>query len=310
MGIKDQLFKWFKSKDKNGKEMKLEYVLDGEPKTTEDIEKVFKAFDLESKFEIFKPLIRSKIDFELVPSDDDKIKIGQSKIGGKPDLTSSSEWPMTKANKSLSFIGQINCAELKIFDKENLLPSKGLISFFYCSDQEAWGFDPKDFDRFKVIYTEPIDNLVRIEFPKDLEDHSIFQPNELKFDCSLSLPGWEHDSIDGTLSDNETDNYIEISSGTENQILGYANCIQGPMELECQLVTNGLYCGNPSGYEDPKRKELESGKEDWVLLLQVDSEEDNAGMMWGDSGKLYYWIRKQDLKDKNFDKSWFVLQCY
>jgi len=310
MGIKDKLFKWFKSKDKDGREMNLGYVLDGEPKTTDDIEKVFKAFDLESKFEMFKPLIRSKIDFELMPSDDDKIKIGQSKIGGKPDLSSSSEWPMTKANKSLSFIGQINCGELKTFDKDSLLPSKGLISFFYCSDQEAWGFDPKDSDRFKVIYTESIDNLECIEFRKDLEDHSIFQPNELKFDCSLSLPGWEHDSIDGILSEDETDNYIEISSGTENQIFGYANCVQGPMELECQLVTNGLYCGAPSGYEDPKRKELESGKEDWILLLQLDSEEDNAGMMWGDSGKLYYWIRKQDLKNKNFDKSWFVLQCY
>lgn len=310
MGIKDQLFKWFKSKDKDEKEMNLGYVLDSEPKTIEDTEKVFKAFDLESKFEIFKPLIRSKIDFKLVASSDDKVKIGQSKIGGKPDLSSSSEWPMTKTNKSLSFIGQLNCAELKTFDNDSLLPRSGLISFFYCSDQEAWGFDPKDADKFKVVYAESIDNLERIDFPKDLEDHSIFQPNELNFDSSLSLPGWEHDSIDGVLSDDETDNYIEISSGAENQIFGYANCVQGPMELECQLVTNGLYCGDPSGYENPKRKELESGKEDWILLLQLDSEEDNSGMMWGDSGKLYYWIRKQDLKDKNFEKSWFVLQCY
>lgn len=130
MGIKDQLFKWFKSNDKDGLEINLGYVLDGEPKTTEDIKKVFKAFDLESKFEIFKPLIRSKIDFELVPSNDDQIKIGQSKVGGKPDLLSSSEWPMTNTNKNLSFIGQLNCAELKTFDNDSLLPSNGLISFF------------------------------------------------------------------------------------------------------------------------------------------------------------------------------------
>ena len=309
MGIKDQLFKWFKVQIKDD-EMNIGYVLDGEPKSNEDVQKVFKAFDLESKFEIFKPFIRSKIDFELVSSNDDKIKIGQSKIGGKPDLLNSYEWPKTKANKSLSFIAQLNCEELNKYDSENLLPKKGLISFFYCSEQEAWGFDPKDTDRFKVIYVKSIENLERIDFPKDLKEHSIFQPNGLNFDSSLSLPGWEHDSIRGILSDSELDDYMEISSGTENQIFGYANCVQGPMELECQLVTNGLYCGDPSGYEDPKRKELESGKEDWILLFQIDSEEDNAGMMWGDSGKLYYWIRKQDLKDKNFEKSWFVLQCY
>lgn len=310
MGIKDQLFKWFKSKDKNGKEINLGYVLDGEPKTNEDVEKTFKAFNLASKFDIFKPLIRSKIDFELAPSSDNNNKIGQSKIGGKPDLGKQTKWPTTNSNKSLSFIGQLNCAEVTNYDKDSLLPKNGLISFFYCADQEAWGFAPKDVDRFKVIYSESIDKLERTGFPEDLEQHAIFKPNELKFDSSLSLPGWEHDSIEDLLSDEETDNYMEVSSGVENQIFGYANCVQGPMELDCQLVTNGLYCGDSSGYEDPRRQELESGKEDWVLLLQLDSNEENAGMMWGDSGKLYYWIRKQDLKDKKFENSWFVLQCY
>ena len=142
--------------------------------------------------------------------------------------------------------------------------------------------------------------MERIDFQKDLEKHLILQANELKFNSSLSLPGWEHDSIDGMLSDEEIDNYIEVTSGAKNQIFGYANCVQGPMELECQLATNGIYCGDPSDYEDPKKKELESEKEDWILLFQIDLEEDNAGMIWADVVKLYYWIRKQDLKDKNF----------
>ena len=152
--------------------------------------------------------------------------------------------------------------------------------------------------------------MERIDFQKDLEKHLILQANELKFNSSLSLPGWERDSIDGMLSDEEIDNYIEVTSGAKNQIFGYANCVQGPMELECQLATNGIYCGDPSGYEDPKKKELESEKEDWILLFQIDLEEDNAGMIWGDVGKLYYWVRKQDLKDKKFNKSWFSLQCH
>jgi uncharacterized protein YwqG len=47
---------------------------------------------------------------------------------------------------------------------------------------------------------------------------------------------------------------------------------------------------------------------DWHLLLQVDSEQ-AAGMMWGDVGRLYYWIRSKDLKAGNFDNVWLVLQC-
>jgi uncharacterized protein YwqG len=80
------------------------------------------------------------------------------------------------------------------------------------------------------------------------------------------------------------------------------------MELECELVTNGLYCGDPSGYEDPRAKELEPNAKNWRLLLQIDSNDENE-MMWGDCGRLYFWIRKEDLVNKQFDKSWFSLQC-
>jgi len=55
------------------------------------------------------------------------------------------------------------------------------------------------------------------------------------------------------------------------------------LELECQLVTNGLYLGDLSGYKDPRRKELEPGADDWTLLIQIDSD-DKAKMMWGDGG--------------------------
>ena len=85
--------------------------------------------------------------------------------------------------------------------------------------------------------------------------------------------------------------------------------IQSEMELECQLVSNGLYCGDPSGYNDPKAKELEKGAKDWILLLQIDSEDEKTGMMWGDVGRLYFWIKREDLKNKNFNKSWMILQC-
>ncbi|MNE64597.1 hypothetical protein D3C80_1600170 [compost metagenome] len=82
------------------------------------------------------------------------------------------------------------------------------------------------------------------------------------------------------------------------------------MELECQLVTNGLNCGDETGYNDPRRKELEQDKDDWVLLLKVDSEEEKTGMLWGDCGRIYFWIKKQDLTKKNFDQVWCILQCY
>jgi hypothetical protein len=34
---------------------------------------------------------------------------------------------------------------------------------------------------------------------------------------------------------------------TIHRLLGHPDPVQGDMQLECQLVANGLYCGNASG---------------------------------------------------------------
>ncbi len=81
------------------------------------------------------------------------------------------------------------------------------------------------------------------------------------------------------------------------------------MDLECQLVSNGIYLGDSKYIKDPKAKELEKGRDEWVMLLQLDSD-DQTEMMWGDVGMLYFWIKKSDLASKNFDNCWMILQCY
>jgi len=80
------------------------------------------------------------------------------------------------------------------------------------------------------------------------------------------------------------------------------------MELESQLVSNGLYCGDETGYNDPRAAALAEGAADWVLLLQVDTDDD-AGMMWGDCGLIYFWIRREDLARRDFSNVWMILQC-
>ena len=52
----------------------------------------------------------------------------------------------------------------------------------------------------------------------------------------------------------------------------------------------------------------DAAKARWKLLLQVDSD-DASGMMWGDAGMLYHWIR-DDLAARRFDRTWCVMQCY
>jgi uncharacterized protein YwqG len=95
-----------------------------------------------------------------------------------------------------------------------------------------------------------------------------------------------------------------------HQIGGFPSTVQGDeMEVECQLVSNGLYCGDSSGYENPRAAALRAGAADWRLLLQLDSDDD-LGTMWGDLGTLYFWIREQDARAPRFESTWLVLQCH
>jgi uncharacterized protein YwqG len=81
------------------------------------------------------------------------------------------------------------------------------------------------------------------------------------------------------------------------------------MYSECQLVTHGLYCGDDRFAADPRVPALRAGARDWRLLLQVDSDDESA-MMWGDAGRLYFWIRRQDLALARFDAAWVITQCH
>jgi uncharacterized protein YwqG len=46
----------------------------------------------------------------------------------------------------------------------------------------------------------------------------------------------------------------------------------------------------------------------WLLLLQLDSQ-DEAGMMWGDMGRLYFTIKQSDLESSSFNNVSMNWQC-
>jgi uncharacterized protein YwqG len=247
--------------------------------------------------------------------DENEPAIGRTKIGGCPDLPDGLEWPVFN-DKHLAFIAQINLAEVSEYDIEKSLPGAGILYFFYDADQETWGYDPEDLGGWKVIYYDGDRSLLkRIRFPEDIPEGSRYQACKVDLMNEPSLPAWESMYIEElNLSEAESDAYLDLFE-SENEgliihkILGHPNQVQGDMQLECQLVSNGLYCGDSSGYHDPRRKELEKSVGDWRLLLQIDSDEE-TGIMWGDTGRIYYWIREEDLRNKRFDKVWMVLQCY
>lgn len=278
--------------------------------TNEDWKSKFESAGLEHHWKRFEGLLRDEVRMSTRGVPEAEIKLGQSKIGGHPDLPRDQSWFSEDNGKSLSFVAQINLSETKPFDVSDHLPQRGILYFFYSAEQEAWGFDPKDKDKFKVFYFDgDTTQLERLEVPTDLPEHALFRSCKVSFTSAVSLPSWESDSLNGIFTAEEQDTYMELTNeGQMTKLLGYADNIQGTMEEECQMVTNGLYAGDASGYNDPRAEELRKDADKWILLFQLGSI-DEASMMWGDLGRLYFWIKREDLESRKFDKSWCVFQC-
>lgn len=262
--------------------------------------------------------VQMSIRFTATVVSDENLPVGASKIGGRPDLPPNHPFPEWK-NTPLAFLAQINLADVSNFSTASELPSSGLLSFFYNVSQDTWGFDPKDKGSWQVYYFASLDNIQRSECPANLPEQGKYQSCALSFFEELTVPPFRSSVIDDfDLDLDDRKKYIRFerlfdkSSGEKmkNRIFGYPNAIQGDMSLECQLVSNGIYCGDAKQREHPRYKELEAGAKDWKLLLQLDSEEATAKMMWGDVGRVYFWIHKTALENREFEKTWFQLQCY
>ncbi len=81
------------------------------------------------------------VSFSLLPKTSDSI--GQSKLGGRPDLPDQFAWPADKGRPLQNFLLQINFADTALFDETNPLPESGLLSFFYDLEHQPWCFRPR-----------------------------------------------------------------------------------------------------------------------------------------------------------------------
>ncbi len=238
-----------------------------------------------------------------------------SKIGGLPNLPGALPWPQWKGNP-LAFLCQLDLSAVPPESSLPELPRTGCLYFFYDQEQSTWGFDPKDKGSWQVLYAPDSarDDPER-KPPERLKENSVYREEFLAFSLCRTYPDWQDRRVNSLgLPDKQFEEYATLCASVfagrpAHHLFGYPSPVQdNDMDLECQLVSHGLYCGDGSGYQDKRRKEWEPGRADWTLLLQLDTD-DETHMMWGDGGMLYFWIRKDDLKAGRFEDCWMILQC-
>ena len=282
------------------------------PITKEDYKKAFQESGLSSKWSFFEKHLKPEIWIQPSQVEENEIKIGQSKIGGRPDLPTNMDWPKEENGKYFIFLAQINFEEVSNPEIDQL-PEKGIIYFFY-SEGYTGG---------KTIFVEDLSSLERKEAPKaphaiSLSSSSrfnskltegIFKPCRLEFKNTYGLPDWQYEFVAEQLNEREEIAYSELPdySNYTTKLFGHSNCAQYPMEYECEKVSRGYVWPNDKVTDEEIEKEMKEKQFQWEMLFQIDSEE-APKMMWGDVGRLYFWIKKEDLKAKNFDNVIVLMQ--
>lgn len=238
--------------------------------------------------------------------------IGQSKLGGQPDLPVSISWP-TVDNKSMVFMAQINFSELITFDEENLLPKKGIIYFFAYFDKPENEFGSEylfffEKEKYRVLYFDgDLNQLKRNEFPKDLISEYRFSEMPIQFELQYQVPKaietWKYQKLKLSSSDStQYDKFISRYDDCEAEmILGTPCPIQSAAEYDWAFS----YL-NTVDYDNPEiRKKVDDLRPEFVNLLSFTlmGRFDKIGI-----SNCYLGIRKEDLKAKKFNKTVFILQ--
>ncbi|MBH9576936.1 YwqG family protein [Inhella proteolytica] len=236
----------------------------------------------------------------------------KSHLGGSPRLPASLSWPEWKGRK-LGFLARLSLPELQRVHPIDWLPSTGALLFFYDVEEQPWGFDPKDQGSCAVLHVADLQQALAPS--ADDGDDETFPRMNVQFRKIAVFPSTERPQVEALqLARDEHHQYWDQLDSPyqglpKHQVAGFPAPVQGDcMELECQLVSHGLYCGDSTGYTDPRAKLLEDGAKDWRLLLQLDTDDD-SGVMWGDCGTLFFWVRADEAAAGNFQNPWLVLQC-
>ena len=276
-----------------------------------DVQAAFVAAGLSRLLKDIDYIARPSIRLFTTPVEESTLAPGTSKIGGVPDLSSSISWPECHGLPQ-SFVGQIHLADIGPYDTNTLLPHTGMLWFFYDARQQTFGENPTEKGCWRVFFREDLTGLQRTFPSAQLPASSRFKACSIRFANEITLsqyPKLDVPHFDWT--DEEQKKYETLLStfpssedyaAIHDRLLGNPDTLQDDMRLQCQLVSHGI-----TDDSDPRAAELVKGAMDWLLLLQIDSDE-HAGMRWGNAGMLYYWLKRDDLQAQRFDEAWLVLQ--
>ncbi|HDX9577208.1 TPA: DUF1963 domain-containing protein [Bacillus pseudomycoides] len=254
---------------------------------TKHIEELIEKYQLNH---IKDELLMAAFDcIKVVPTQEEILPIGISKMGGSPDLPAELAHPTYKGHH-LHFVAQFNLAEMKVVGIKNDLPEKGMLYFFYFADDKHEDFyevygNSNIKESWRILYYEGTTE----ELQKTHQMKGQYSQCRITFEKVQKLPELFIENED------DSDRFLQlleelIPDHYENhQIFGTPFSVQTEVFEEAQEFMNVHHS-------------------EMTLLFQVDSDEQHLNMMWGDMGMLYFCIASEDIKQCRFENACCILQ--
>ena len=242
-------------------------------------------------------------------------------LGGDPLLPADVEWPQWEGHGPLNFIAAIDCAQVPAHELDIPLPESGQLLFFYydgLGDSSVAYTDPDSvIHGTRVIYIPDGADVDERPAPDELTPYPRLL---LGGEMIATAPDNENAALIAAYGDPDTTDYIDYPTTDadgdgfwnelsafrrdhwpHHRIGGYALPVQGSVEPEAARVFH-------PGKEEEATIAAKQLASQLVLLAQIDSDS-RSGMGWGDAGRLYWMISRDDLTAGRFDKATFTWQC-
>jgi uncharacterized protein YwqG len=233
------------------------------------------------------------------PAAEEELPLGTSRIGGCPDLPGGTKWPRRRVEGPYRFILQVNLAEVAPFDVAKVLPTTGLLSFFYARNPDEWPGD------YAFIVQAEAKDLRRLRWPRDLPENRRYRPLALRPCVEWTVASIQDTGFDGDEVLDSEFPHFDFFDEIETQVAQ----AQGMEPATSSHVSVHRLLGHPRLIHSPG---LADGTR---LLLQVDSDPPSfrgpdlprIGLMIGDCGRFFYLTSEGELKSRRFDKKPWVL---
>jgi hypothetical protein len=290
-------------------------LLKGKIMNLEPLTSLIRKQGLEEHQQTFLATVKPAIAISL--AEKGQGNIGQSRIGGYPDLPVSLSWPLhphPNHRRPLCFILQLNFSELPEF-AENPLPKKGMLYLFQGEgDNDAEQLVIYQGDEPLQPTRLPEDTVFITDWYSDLVAHT------LEFSLFADIPRWSSDDFEALAKKlfGEDGDSEDLLNGLGGSLTDYAENYVGKLfghvsgighdPREDAFVVREV---NPDWLY--KSNELRNNNVDltkakfWQNLLELHSDDD-ANVMFGDAGYLQVLIHENDLKKQDFSKVYVNLE--